>query len=666
MGSGTSLIGSLKARMFLSFTFLIALSLITIQLIEIYGIPFTPYAGRQAAYQEDAFNSLELTADLKKERLINSLAEFRNDVQMFGKNFLLRESVYIMKEELIDIRPSEKLLPSDYRDIRTNNSFYNIKQFLERIKSTYPSYNRVDLLEIKSSTILVSTELTREGTELVDYPDSLITSISPLSPSITMWKLRQTGKTTLTAAYPVVKLGDSPFSLDYLLIVYINTEEIINPMLHTGGGLGNSGEALLINEETKILAPLKHALPDGTLARPFEYQIVAEPARRAVSGEEGIIATKDYRGIEILAAYRYVPIRPGVGWGMVVKRDKSEIFASFRQSEFQMILVGMIFILITVIISTLLADSLSKPLNTLSRTAQLVELGNLDVRADVVGTSETKTLADALNSMLDRFQTWTTELDDQVKKRTTQLNEKNEELEQLVFVTSHDLRSPLVNIQGFSKELESLLKELDASLENEELSPEAREEITRLLKEETPEALGFISTSITKMDALLKGLLRLSRIGKTTLDMGPIDMNYMMREIGKSLEYMIKESGSDLIVKELPPVTGDTPQVNQVFSNLVENALKYKDPEKPGKITVTGVSNGREVVYCIEDNGIGVAPEFQRKVFEIFHRLDPSNSTGDGLGLTIVRKIMDRHKGKVWLESTPGQGSRFYVEFPEV
>jgi chemotaxis family two-component system sensor kinase Cph1 len=114
----------------------------------------------------------------------------------------------------------------------------------------------------------------------------------------------------------------------------------------------------------------------------------------------------------------------------------------------------------------------------------------------------------------------------------------------------------------------------------------------------------------------------------------------------------------------LPPCRGDATQLGQVFSNLLDNALKYLDPTRPGVIRVSAYQKRNAVVYCVEDNGIGINAEHQDAIFGLFHRLNPDRGTGLGLGLTIVRRSLDRQDGKIWLESTPNQGSKFFFSLP--
>jgi PAS domain S-box-containing protein len=247
------------------------------------------------------------------------------------------------------------------------------------------------------------------------------------------------------------------------------------------------------------------------------------------------------------------------------------------------------------------------------------------------------------------------------ERLNAELKEKNRELEQIVYVTSHDLRSPLVNIQGFSKELEMASGELQSILQREQLPSEIKKELAPIMEEDIPEALSFIHTSTIKMDILLSGLLRLSRFGRAAITIKKLDMNKLVSDVIKNFEFQIKEDGITVQKGQLPSIYGDDMQIHQLFSNLLNNALKYLDPKRPGVIKFSGVKENGRVVYCAEDNGVGIAPRHQEKIYELFYRLDPYSTPGEGLGLTIARKILGRHNGKIWVESEVGKGSKFFL-----
>ncbi|MGN6385462.1 MAG: PAS domain-containing protein, partial [Verrucomicrobiota bacterium] len=209
-----------------------------------------------------------------------------------------------------------------------------------------------------------------------------------------------------------------------------------------------------------------------------------------------------------------------------------------------------------------------------------------------------------------------------------ELAEKNKELETVVYVASHDLRSPLVNVQGFSKELAQAWERVLMKLRESPGPLVERDELLELLAEDVPEALSYIQAGVAKMDKLLAGFLRFSRLGRAAPNVHRLDMNLMLQEIAQTMDYQINQKGASLLVDDLPNAIGDPTQINQVFSNLIDNAVKYLSPERPGRIHVGGHAEGRRAIFFVQDNGIGIPPEYQGKIFEIFHRLDPS--IGDG------------------------------------
>ena len=261
-----------------------------------------------------------------------------------------------------------------------------------------------------------------------------------------------------------------------------------------------------------------------------------------------------------------------------------------------------------------------------------------------------------------RFATISTDITD-AKKYQQVIAAKNKELEQLVYVASHDLRSPLVNVDGYGKELEYTVQEIVQVLDG----PEAAVRLESLLRERLPDlsvALRHIRGSTRQMEALLKGLLKLSRLGRAALSIRALDMNRLVAQVVSNLQYQIREAGAEVRIGELPPCQGDEVQVAQVFANLLGNALKFRDPARPLVVTMDGVMDHGRCVYGIQDNGIGIPLEHRERIFELFARLDPEKTEGEGLGLTIVRQILGRLEGDIRVESVPGQGSRFLVVLP--
>jgi len=254
--------------------------------------------------------------------------------------------------------------------------------------------------------------------------------------------------------------------------------------------------------------------------------------------------------------------------------------------------------------------------------------------------------------------------EEKILQLNEQLKQKASELEQVVFIASHDLRSPLVNVQGFSKELGYSIKEIENLLKTEAVPDSNKSKLTKILADDIPETLHYIQSSIAKMDSLLAGLLKISRIGRVELALENLDMNIFVKEIAGTFEYQFADKGISFTFSDLPACRGDRVQINQVFSNIIDNAIKFGDPKRPNKIGISGKSEKDHAVFCVEDNGIGIAKEHIGKIFEIFHRLNPAATSGEGLGLAIVQRILLKHKGTVWAESELGEGSRFFIKVP--
>lgn len=265
------------------------------------------------------------------------------------------------------------------------------------------------------------------------------------------------------------------------------------------------------------------------------------------------------------------------------------------------------------------------------------------------------------------------ELGERVAERTAELAaanailaQKNEEVEAFVYIVSHDLRAPLVNLQGFSSELERSCGALEAALHSVALQPTTEKTIQTILREDIAGALRYISASTVKFQRLIDALLLLSRTGKQELRIETVDVRSVVDTTVLSLRQSIESSGAEVIVEALPAVRGDVTAMGQVFSNLLSNALKYLQPGRPGRIAIGGESTDGIAHYWIRDNGAGIAASSQRRLFQVFQRFHPNLATGEGMGLAIVKRIIERQGGKVWAESEEGVGTTFHMNLPAV
>jgi PAS domain S-box-containing protein len=281
------------------------------------------------------------------------------------------------------------------------------------------------------------------------------------------------------------------------------------------------------------------------------------------------------------------------------------------------------------------------------------ELFNKFISVSVVKTGEKK------------FATVTTDITE-IKKAEKTISDKNKELEQIIYVASHDLRSPLVNIDGYSRELEYAFDDFEKILSAGTSGVNSLETIVRSTLPELSESMRHIRNSAKQMDALLKGLLQLSRIGRAALNITTIDMNQLIASVISSIDYQISVSKAKIEVGALPPCKADEVQVTSVFSNLIGNAIKFLEKNRPGYIKIYGRVERNQSIYCVEDNGIGIPSDHYEDIFQLFHRLNTSRTEGEGLGLAIVRQIVNRLDGTIKVDSEPGAGSKFYVTLPGV
>jgi signal transduction histidine kinase len=237
-------------------------------------------------------------------------------------------------------------------------------------------------------------------------------------------------------------------------------------------------------------------------------------------------------------------------------------------------------------------------------------------------------------------------LERHVSERTAQLTETNEQLEAFVYTIAHDLRAPLRSMQAFST-----LLVMDYASGLDETGRTYAERIRR---------------SAESMDRLVIDLLAYGRVARAELPLGPVDVETAWRAALAQCETDIASRNAVIeTASPLPKVIAHDVTLSQVLTNLLSNAVKFARPDVPPLVRFHAEVNGVVTRLWVEDNGIGIAPQYQERIFRIFERLNGPVYGGTGIGLSIVRKGVERMNGRVGLQSTPGEGSRFWIELPK-
>jgi PAS domain S-box-containing protein len=264
------------------------------------------------------------------------------------------------------------------------------------------------------------------------------------------------------------------------------------------------------------------------------------------------------------------------------------------------------------------------------------------------------------------------ELEARVKARTAELEEtnrqlarKNEENETFVYSVSHDLRSPLVNLEGFSRELVLSCQDVKKILTDPAMPPDLRARAEAVLGSDVTEAIGYIQAGVARLTGIIDALLRLSRAGRVQYQPAPLDVGRVVDRVVQSLRGTAEQKGAAVFVGPLPDAWADPTAVEQVFANLIGNALNYLDPNRPGRVEVGSVPGDPGVrTYFVRDNGAGIPTAYHPRVFQAFRRLHPDLAPGEGMGLVMVRQMLDRLGGRVWFDSAEGVGTTFFFTLP--
>lgn len=330
-------------------------------------------------------------------------------------------------------------------------------------------------------------------------------------------------------------------------------------------------------------------------------------------------------------------------------------FANVRRVEITSLII-MILLIVAGLSSVWFSTRLiTHPVSELVKVTHNLTHGALSTRVKITSNiEEIDQLASTFNTMAESLERRVEErtqalevANQQLQVYTSQLKASNDNLQSFAYVASHDLQEPLRKIQTFGDRL--LTKHLSS------LAPEAQDYLKRMI------------SASQRMQNLINGLLAFSRVETAKNTFMPVDLNKLINQVLLDLEPQIQQTGATVSCESMPtvPVTADGVQMQQVFQNLIGNALKYRRPDVPPVIRITCDESDRFYEIRVIDNGIGFEPEYKERIFALFERLHGrSEYEGTGIGLAIVRRIIERHHGSIVADSIPGNGSTFTIKLP--
>lgn len=395
--------------------------------------------------------------------------------------------------------------------------------------------------------------------------------------------------------------------------------------------IGDTGETYIVNRDGLMITESRYNT--NTI---LKVKVDTLPVRTALQrGEEVVADYTDYRGSEVAGASA---VLRDMGWVLLTEIDFAQAFAPIRQFQRGLLELTAALVVALILLAWASARRIIRPIQMLAESDQALARG--DENGAVA--SEKNLPGDELGALVRNRNIRVKSLLDASKAledRTAKLREAVTELEQMSYSIMHDMRAPLRAITSFG----SLVMDNDL----ERLSPESREYLTRM------------KTAALRMDRMICDVLNYSVIVRGEVPLKAVNTADLVRDVVQT--YPALQNANITVPDELPAVRGNEALLTQCFSNLLDNAVKFTKPGRTPHVRVAADRFGDRVRISIEDNGIGIPPEFHARVFGIFERGNDFQE-GTGIGLAIVRKAVERMGGRVGLISKPGEGSRFWLE----
>ncbi len=427
--------------------------------------------------------------------------------------------------------------------------------------------------------------------------------------------------------------------------------KILDEITTSREGLGVSGETYVVDRHGAMITQSRF-IKDSIL----KVRVDTPGTRACFSGRKAPMIYKNYRGVEVLGVQKYLPDEQ---WCLLSEIDAEEALEPVRELRGKTMTIGWALIAVILLLSTLIARAFTRPIRELSAAAQEVAQGRYDTKVEVKTRDEIGGLAEAFNNMVRSLAKAAEQLEEKSKtlfkhlalttRQRKELKEVNQELDSFVYTASHDLRAPLRGIASFASFLE--------------------EDYADKLDDKGRDYIAEIKKGAGKMNDFIEDLLQLSRISRIKNPYEPVAMGQLVTDVLDRLKFDIESGKVAMTVqKDMPTVMCDRIKLTEVFYNLINNAIKFssKDNTDNPKIVVGCVEEGPDYRFFVKDNGIGIDPKYHDQIFGIFKRLHTDKEyEGTGAGLSIIKRVIDDHQGRIWIDSVLGQGATFNFTIPK-
>lgn len=391
------------------------------------------------------------------------------------------------------------------------------------------------------------------------------------------------------------------------------------------------------------------AYPDAKLRRAVATLSQLALFKKYTGSGIEIRTGEDDKGVAMRASVTAVTAH-GLDWNVVVYRPQVYELSQAAAARTQVLTVAGIALLVGLLVATFLAEGLARPIRKLANIVTAVSKGDLSQMPDpphALMPREMATLQVDVRHMVGQLKDSTTYMESKIEERTEQVREANRELESYLYSITHDLKAPVISLSGMAAMLQKKC--------GEQLGEQGTHYLQRLMSN-----AGF-------MEQLISDLLNFSRVGKHEYHMVQLEADRVLRESLDQCDSRVREGNIAIkVYSPLPTVVFDRNALCKIFLNLISNGMKFMGDQPQPCIEIGGREVDGYVEYYVKDNGIGIDQKYHDKVFKMFQRLKDVSVDGTGIGLAIVKKIIDIAGGRIWFESEVGRGTTFFFRIPRV